>query len=655
MRIDKKRATSEEVGATRYRPVIRSILVALLLGFCFQGQPLWSDTGEDQPVPPRSQDASPGQGATKPRREPVKKYQWLFKQQKEQQISRETDQAVILNKLDREIKEARRIYLSGKLDSAMAAYRKVIDDFESTLDEIPPAHPLLKQMEERFSVFEEFITKVLGPLQSAPSGDATDQVFQLLERRRVCRRNLALKKAGPVDFFDVPKKLLNEERQLQTKLLELKSEVPSPTSRQALEATQNSLSDLRKSLDKSSQRYTLFRKGSRLGVQKVSRDLLHKNEMILDFSLLADRMVVGVITSETAAYYQIPINRADVDREVLNLQEMLREFTQEGRSTFMGHAWKEPARRIYRFLLGRLPPLPENRTTIFVIPDRSLWYLPFSVMLDADDRPFGRDRLIASIPSVDMLNFLRAQKSEQSGFTSDLLLLESIPWIAAEEIRDSAAGTPVREKIAQKKSNEEKVERLILNNPVYPRPSEVVVNIQKTFKKSHLWIGPTATFDRLASSKELSQRIAIVAVPLAVNDKLDAENPPTFFFSPDKNGQRAFDARMLFSTPLACQLMILPVAWFEVKDTDNISGEGPLLLSSAVFYSGSRMCMVNYSDPDWGADEHFLMLTLKRVSEKVPPGKALGEYKRDITSELSASFAGKPPGWVGWILMGDPN
>ena len=655
MRIDKKRATSNEVVAVRYRPLILSILVALLLAFGFQGRPLWGDTGDDQPAQPRSQDLSPDRGSTKPGREPARKYEWLFKRPKEQQVSHEANQAVILNKLDREIKEARRVYLSGKVEPAMAAYRKAIDDFESILDEIPPGHSLLTQIQERFSLFDEFITKILGPLSSAPSGDSADRVFQLLERRRVCRRNLILKKAGPVEFFDVPKNLLNEERQLQRKLLELRSEVPSPSARQALEVTQRSLSDLRKSLNKSSPRYALFRKGSRLSLPKVSHDLLRKNEMILDFNLLTDRMVVGVITSETAAYYQIPMNRADVDREVLNLQEMLREFAQEGRSTFMGHAWKEPARRIYRFLLGRLPLLPENKTTIFAIPDRSLWYLPFSVMLDAEDRPFGRDRLITSIPSVDMLHFIRTQKSDRPGFASDLLMLESIPWIAAEDVRETAAGSPVRKKIPPKISDEGKVKRLILNNPVYPRPSEVVINIQKMFKKSHVWIGPTATSERLTNAKESNDRIAVIAAPLAVNDKLDAETPPTFFFSPDKNGRRVFDARMMFSTPFPCQLMVLPVAWFEVKNAESVRGEGPLLLSSAAFYSGSRMYMVNYSDPDWGTDEQFLMSALKKMSEKARPGKALAEYTRDISGALSVSFAGKPPSWVGWILMGDPN
>ncbi len=638
-----------------YRPVLRIVFLMFLL--CFQGHALSADTDEGQSIEPKLSNPSPDQGSSRRENEPAKKFQWLFKEKKEEQTSRETDQQVLLNKIDKEIKEARRIYLSGKPEAAMAAYRKVIDDYEFMLDEIPPAHPLLEQMEGRFPIFEEVVTKILGPLSAVPPAESAGEIFQLLERRRVCRRNLTLKKAGPVEFFDVSKNLLKDERQLQNRLMELRAEIPSADVRQELEKTQDSLFDVRKSLEKSSPRYTLFRRGSFLGLSKVTGNLLAKNELILDFNLLTDRIVIGVITFETAVYYQIAANRVDVDREVLNLQQMLREFTQEGRSTFMGHAWKEPARRIYRHLIGKLPPLPEDKNTVFVIPDRSLWYLPFSIMLDPDDRPFGRDRLIASIPSVDMLNFLRSSQrsSNQLVFESDLLLFESIPWISTEESREASAEPPARKKVSAKASDEEAIERVILKNPVYPRPSEIVANIQKLFKKPSILIGPAATFDRLISPKEMSDKITVLAVPLAVNDRLGADRQPTFFFSPNKNGHRAFDARTLFSTPLTCQVMILPVAWFDIKDADSISGEGPLLLSSGIFYSGSRMYLLNYSDPDWGADEHFLLTILKKISEKVSPGQALAGYTRDMSSALSASFAGKPPNWVGWILSGDPN
>jgi len=634
------------------------IIISMVFAFFLQAQGIWAESTTTRVPTSGSTDSTPAaQGRTKPDKEPAKKYQWLFKERKAQDAAGGVEQAVITHKLDREIKEARRLYLSGETDNAIVKYRRVIDDFESMLDEIPPGHPLLKQFEERFQVFEELASKVLGPVNVAPREDLAEQIFQLMERRRVCRRKLALKKAGPIEFFDVPKNLLGDERELQNKLLELWAEVPTTGSRQTQEAIRSSLADIRKALEKSSPRYALLSKGSRLGLSDVCQKILGKNEMILDFNLLSDRMVVGMITSEKAVYHQVSVNRAEVDKAVLNLQEMLREFTLQGRSTFMGHAWKEPSRRVYRLLLGKLPALPEEKDTTFIIPDRSLWYLPFSVMLDADDKPFGSDRLISSIASVDALCFLRSSfmKSEQSGYENDLLLLESIPWIASEEIREATSDQPVRKKISEKISEEEKVEKLILNNPVYPRPSEVVIHIQKMFKKFTAWVGPTATFERLMNDKEKKEGVAVIAVPLAVNDSLGIDRPPIFFFSPDKRGQRVLDARMLFSIPMPCQLAVLPVAWFEVRDRESITGEGPLVLCTAMYYSGTRMCLVNYSNPDWGSDEHFLLNTLKKVSEKVPAGKALAGYTREIPSTLGTSFAGRPPSWAGWILMGDPN
>jgi hypothetical protein len=67
------------------------------------------------------------------------------------------------------------------------------------------------------------------------------------------------------------------------------------------------------------------------------------------------------------------------------------------------------------------------------------------------------------------------------------------------------------------------------------------------------------------------------------------------------------------------------------------------------------MVMVNYSDPNWGADDPYLMAILKKASEKKPPGKVLAEYPRDMPAGLATSFSGKPPSWSGWILIGDPR
>jgi hypothetical protein len=587
----------------------------------------------------------------------AKKYHWLFRERAPEEPVREVESATVLEKLDREIKLARKVYLSGETENGILKYRSVVDQFEAIVDDIPPGHPLLNEIEQRFSVFDELATKILGPVDLEPREDRAGQVFHLMEKRRICRRNLTLKKAGVLGFFDVPSSLLKEESEILKKLLEIKEEAPTSDVRQTEAALKSKLAEVRKSLQRSSPRYELLRRGTPPQLGEVRRDLLGKDELILDFNLFSDRMVVGVITTEKGIYYQVPVNRTEIDKGVFQVQEKLREFTTGERSSFMGHAWKEPCRRIYRTLLGKLATLPSDKSTFFVIPDRSLWYLPFSAMLDAEDRPFGRDRLVSLIPSVDTLRFIRSsvQKKMQTTVTGDLLLFESLPWIREEDVRESAHSESSGKKKSQRVDEEEKIEHLILNNPVYPKPSEIVISIQKLFKKFDVWVGSTATIDRLLEYKDKAEDVAVIAVPLAMTDTVGPDHQPSFFFAPDKRGRRKFKARGLFMAPVPTSLMMLPISWLDVQDWDAPLGEGPILLSTAMSYAGIRMGMLNYSDPNWGPDDPFVLGVLKKVAEKALPGEALARLAREIPAGLDASFSGKPPSWTGWILVGDPG
>ena len=510
----------------------------------------------------------------------AKKYHWLLRERAPEEPVREVESATVLEKLDREIKLARKIYLSGETDNGILKYRSVVDQFESIVDDIPAGHPLLNEMEQRFSIFDELATKILGPVDLEPREDLAGQVFHLMEKRRICRRNLILKKAGVLGFFDVPSSLLKEESEILKKLLEIKEDAPTSDVRQAEAALKSKLAEVRKSLQRSSPRYELLRRGTPPQLGDVRRDLLRKDEIILDFNLFSDRMVVGVITTEKGIYYQVPVNRTEIDKGVFQVQEKLREFTTGEQSSFMGHAWKEPCRRIYRTLLGKLTTLPSDKSTFFVIPDRSLWYLPLSAMLDAEDRPFGRDRLVSLIPSVDMLRFTRSsvQKKMQTTVTGDLLLFESLPWIREEDVREGGSSESPGKKVTQKTGEEEKIEHLILTNPVYPKPSEIVISIQKLFKKFDVWVGPTATIDRLLEYKDKGEDVAVLAVPLAMTDAVGPDHQPSFFFAPDKRGRRKFKARGLFMAPVPTSLMMLPISWLDVQDWDTPLGEGPILL-----------------------------------------------------------------------------
>jgi hypothetical protein len=585
-----------------------------------------------------------------------RKYQWLFRQRTPELPAAEPETSTLLEPLDREIKLARKLYLSGETENAILKYRNAVDQFESILEDIPPGHGLLAEMEQRFVIFDELATKVLGPVHVDPKEELSGGVFHVLERRRACRRNLTLKKAGPIRYFDASNSLLTDEADILRKIIQLRTEGPSHANRQAEAALRTALADTRKKLLKGTPHYSILRSGNHISLADLRKDILRKHEMVLDFSLFSDRIVVGVITTDRAIYYQVAANRAEIDKGVFHLQEKLKEFNLGSRATFMGHAWKEAGRRIYRNLFGRIPRLPADKSTVFVIPDRSLWYLPFSVMLDSEDRPFGSDRLISLLASADVLRLTRTSPGSQSaGFNGELLLFESIPWIAEEEVKEPVGASGRKRAAVQKMTEEQRIEQLILTNPVYPKASEMVILIQKMFGKFDVWVGPTATVDRFREYKDRGDDVAILAVPAAMTDVVVPDRQPCFFFSPDNKGRRQFAAKEFFSLPLGSRLLIVPVSWFDVPDKESALGEGPLLFATAIHYAGIRMGMINYSDPNWGSDEPFLLSILKNAAQKVPATQVFGSYTREIPAGLDASFSGKPPAWTGWILMGDPG
>ncbi|MFH0824250.1 MAG: CHAT domain-containing protein [Pseudomonadota bacterium] len=641
-------------GPVPFLSIISIVVVLLLVA------PPVAVTGEDgsgsgsPAVTPRKRPPSPSSTADD---EQSGRYRWLFRKDAEAPTEPVVPVA-LLDRLDREIKNARKLYLSGELENGILKYRSAIDQFESILDDLPPGDPLLLELSRRLTVFEELVGKILGPIHGDPKPELAGQVFHVMEKRRLCRRNLVLKKAGMSLYHDVPESLLKDEAEILGKLRRVRQELRTGATVREEEALKTKLALVRRSLHKSSARFSALRTGGLPSLTDVRRDLAAQNDMILDIGLFRDRMIIGVITAESAVYHQLTMNPADLSRQVFNLLDKLKESSAGESSSFMGHAWKEPCRRVYRSIFGGMRPLP-SKERVFIIPDRSLWYLPFSAILDGEDRPFGQERLVSLIPSVEMLRFSSRSKGSTTSLRADkgLVLYESIPVILEDGAADSgrkSSGT--KKKAAPKISEGERIERLVLANPVSPNASEAACGIQKLFKDSDVRVGPAATADAFTKRQDIGSLVSIMAVPLPMTDIVAEDRQPSLIFSPDGSRERRLPAVKMTVPALASKLAVFPMSWIDVQDREVSEGEGPLLVSLVLSYLGTPAVMVNYSNPEWGGEDPFLTTVLTKSLEKGGSiGRALAEYDRDMQTGPRSSFSGKPPAWAGWILMGDPG
>ena len=82
------------------------------------------------------------------------RYQWLFGRQPSEPAA-SAEGTALLEEFDREVKQARKVYLSGEVDKAILGYRSAIDRLEVLIESVPPGHSLLQEIAGRFQVFEE--------------------------------------------------------------------------------------------------------------------------------------------------------------------------------------------------------------------------------------------------------------------------------------------------------------------------------------------------------------------------------------------------------------------------------------------------------------------------------------------------------------------
>ena len=268
---------------------------------------------------------------------------------------------------------------------------------------------------------------------------------------------------------------------------------------------------------------------------------------------------------------------------------------------------------------------------MIVVPDHSLWELPFQVLMAPPARYLIEDYSISYVPSITVLREMKGLH-QKTGASQTLLALGN-PDIGNETIqkmnslyRDADFG-PLPEA-------EREVKQL----------SELYGN-----DKSSVFIGLDAGEERI---KQKSEQYRILH--LATHGVFDNASPLYSYLvlAKSKGGSEdgLLEAREIMNLNFRAELAVLSAC--ETARGTVGSGEGVIGLSWALFVAGVPGIVVSQWKVDSASTTELMLAFHKNLIQKMPPAVALQKAELQL---LSSQKFRHPFYWAGFVPIGHTN
>lgn len=458
--------------------------------------------------------------------------------------------------------------------------------------------------------------------------------------------------------------LTAELRSLNTQILHLELQTSPDQAR---------LTELREQLDKARLAYESFqtelyaahpelkvRRGEAtpLNLNEVAELLPNHKTALLEYVVMQDQAYLFVITkavtaAQTSAPVSIAVYPLNVKRAALS--GLVTDFRQ--RVADRNLAIKNVGRQLYDLLLKPARQQLQGLDKLCIVPDGSLWDLPFQALLTAEGRYLLEDYTLFYVPSLNVSHEMMKRGSD----------------LRARAQRPSG-DTPKREPNARPDAGVP--ELLALGNPVLNR--ETLQSVGSVYRQEGFEPLPDAerevnTLRQIygrARSKVLtgsaareevvkSEASRYSVLHFATHAILDDHNPMYSRIMFAQAGRSAAEDGMLeaweiMKLDLAAELVVLSAC--QTARGRVGAGEGMIGMSWALFVAGAPSVLVSQWKVD-SARTADLMINFHRNLMSIGPGGkpafTKSEALRAAALRLLRGTYNHPTYWAGFVLIGD--
>jgi CHAT domain-containing protein len=375
-------------------------------------------------------------------------------------------------------------------------------------------------------------------------------------------------------------------------------------------------------------------------LSQVQNLILDENTALIEYFLGESKSFVFLITKKNRYLFELP-KRNEIRK---SLRAYLKALSDQPRSVFKGLKASE---RISKKLLPFMHLIPDIVVNLVIVPDDTLYYLPFETLSHSDNANPYIDNLLVSkfdisySPSSSSLLFLTRQK-RQAIPPKDLL----------------AFGDPVYMNkgnfLTERKTTPSLILKGLFHNEGFdlsplPYSKREIVNISRFFDKKNkdIFTGDKASETNFKSISIDNYKIIHFACHGLLDEKIPLRSALVLSLSKDGNEDGFLQVSEIYNLRLNSELVILSACQTARGRLEN--GEGVLGLPRIFFYSGARSVISTLWRIEDKSTAKFMRFFYKFLNKGFDKSKSL----RLAKIQMIKSGYTHPFYWAGFILNGD--
>lgn len=525
---------------------------------------------------------------------------------------------------------------AGSPERAMAEYLEAMRILESVRSSIgvPTLRSRYSPRSQR--VYEALLRLLDGQYRASGGAEIPPRMFDIAERCRA-RTFAEILAEGRIDLVAPDDPTRREERDLRAQIASIRTRLSrfanEIVDRQALEdelfEAERRHDGLLLELRRSDSRYAGVVRAETVGARAVPALLRDRADLVAYH--LGDEASYGWLVGRGGVkVFELP-PRHEIENQVLFFRSLVIHRNDP-------KALREISLRLHALLLEPVRPLLESGRPLVIVPDGTLFLLPFEALLvsrerqagpeppsspSAGDRYLIQERSVFYIPSLSVLAELRERAVSQGG---------------GERLDLLAVGDPL--------SPEGSGERRL------PFAGSELDRIAALFPTSR------RILMRGAEAKESALRACLAtparAVHLATHGILHGTHPERsgLVFTPEEGGggDGFLSLAEIFDLRLSADLVVL--SGCETASGEILRGEGLLGLSRAFFFAGTNVLVASLWKVEDHATEELMVSFYRNLGRGMTVSDALRRSKL-ARIEASGGMPPDPSTWAGFVALGD--